>query len=105
MDSQYNVESTQQTTTTTSSSSEIGFDKTYLQSVDSILKIVEMVRTVKFYICYTSYTNVLLDWPSWSWSYGSWIYYYTTVKPVYKSHSREPENVTFMMSSWPLYTG
>ena len=42
MDSQYNVESTQQTTTT-SSSSEIGFDKIYLQSVDSILKIVEMV--------------------------------------------------------------
>ena len=43
MDSQYNVDSTQQTTTTTSSSSEIGFDKIYLQSVDSILKIVEMV--------------------------------------------------------------
>jgi hypothetical protein len=27
-----------------------------------------------------------------------------TVKPVYKSHSREPENVTFM-SIFPLYTG
>ena len=27
-----------------------------------------------------------------------------TVKPVYKDHSREPENVTFM-SSCPLYTG
>ena len=27
-----------------------------------------------------------------------------TVKPVYKDHSREPENVVFM-SSCPLYTG
>ena len=27
-----------------------------------------------------------------------------TVKPVYKDHSREPENVAFM-SSCPLYTG
>jgi len=27
-----------------------------------------------------------------------------TVKPLYKDHSREPENVSFM-SSWPLYTG
>ena len=27
-----------------------------------------------------------------------------TVKPVYKGHSREPENVAFM-SSCPLYTG
>ena len=27
-----------------------------------------------------------------------------TVKPVYKGHSREPENVTFM-NSCPLYTG
>jgi hypothetical protein len=26
------------------------------------------------------------------------------VKPVYKGHSREPENVAFM-SSCPLYTG
>jgi len=44
MDSQYDVESTQQTTTTTSSSTEIGFDRIYLKSVDSILKIVEMVN-------------------------------------------------------------
>ena len=27
-----------------------------------------------------------------------------TVKPVYKGHSREPENVA-LMNSWPLYTG
>jgi len=27
-----------------------------------------------------------------------------TVNPVYKGHSREPENVTFM-NSCPLYTG
>lgn len=51
MDSQYNVDSTQQTTTTTSSSSEIGFDKTYLKSVDSILKIVEMVLSLIVFIC------------------------------------------------------
>jgi len=30
--------------------------------------------------------------------------YETTIKPVYKEHSREPENVAFM-SSGPLYTG
>ena len=28
----------------------------------------------------------------------------STVKPVYKGHSREPENVPFI-SSCPLYTG
>ena len=28
----------------------------------------------------------------------------TTVKPVYKGHSREPENVPFM-NSCPLYEG
>ena len=27
-----------------------------------------------------------------------------TVKPVYKGHPRESENVSFI-SSWPLYTG
>ena len=27
-----------------------------------------------------------------------------TVKPIYKGHSREPENVPFM-KSFPLYTG
>jgi hypothetical protein len=26
------------------------------------------------------------------------------VKPVFKGHSRKPENMAFM-SSWPLYTG
>ena len=31
-------------------------------------------------------------------------YFASTVKPVYKGHSREPENEAFM-SSWPLYTG
>ena len=35
-----------------------------------------------------------------------WVFfvYTSTVKRVYKGHSREPENVPFM-GSFPLYTG
>jgi hypothetical protein len=33
-----------------------------------------------------------------------WANIRNTVKPVYKGHSGEPENVPFM-SSYPLYTG
>ena len=43
MDSQYNVDSTEKTTTTTSSSGDVGLDKMYMKSIDSILKIAEMV--------------------------------------------------------------
>jgi hypothetical protein len=39
------------------------------------------------------------------WDVGGWSDTTSiTVKPVYKGHSREPENIPFM-SSWPLYTG
>lgn len=54
MDSQYNVEATQHTTTT-SSSTDIGLDKIYLTSIDSILKIVEMVLSLIVFICITSH--------------------------------------------------
>lgn len=55
MDSQYEVDSTQHTTTTTSSSTEIGFDRIYLKSIDSILKIVEMVLSLIVFICISSH--------------------------------------------------
>ncbi|XP_063416631.1 plasmolipin-like [Mytilus trossulus] len=51
MDSQYNVESTEKTTTTTSSSGDVGLDKIYMKSIDSILKIAEMVLSLIVFIC------------------------------------------------------
>ncbi|VDH89118.1 Hypothetical predicted protein [Mytilus galloprovincialis] len=55
MDSQYNVDSTEKTTTTTSSSGDVGLDKIYMKSIDSILKIAEMVLSLIIFICVTSH--------------------------------------------------
>jgi hypothetical protein len=48
-------------------------------------------QNVTFLCSHSPLTNILLD-------------NLDTVKPVYKGHSREPENVVFM-SRCPLYTG
>ncbi|XP_052059627.1 CKLF-like MARVEL transmembrane domain-containing protein 7 isoform X2 [Mytilus californianus] len=66
MDSQYNVESTEKTTTTTSSSGDVGLDKIYMKSIDSILKIAEMVLSLIVFICVTSH-------PGYSYIGGGWV--------------------------------
>ncbi|XP_071175320.1 CKLF-like MARVEL transmembrane domain-containing protein 8 isoform X2 [Mytilus edulis] len=66
MDSQYNVDSTEKTTTTTSSSGDVGLDKMYMKSIDSILKIAEMVLSLIIFICVTSH-------PYYSHIGGGWV--------------------------------